>query len=126
MSTTLSKLKSLESERNRLITELIETRSMLRGTFENNYRRCGKATCWCATSEKGHPHNRITGTKDTIGFTISIRKEDVDWIEGVTQAYKRFRKQRQRLRELNEEERQLLNQLEEEVTEKTRKLRDYL
>jgi hypothetical protein len=122
----INKLKSLESARNKLVAELMEIRSMLRGTFEINYRRCGKATCWCATSEKGHPCNRISGRKDTVGFTISIRKEDVDWVKEVTQTYKRFRKLRQRLRELNEEERQLLNQLEDEIVEKTRKLKDYL
>jgi hypothetical protein len=122
----VKKLKSVKESRNKIVTELIETRSMLRGSFEINYRRCGKATCWCATSEEGHPCNRITGRKDTLGFTITIRKEDVEWIKQVTQAYKRFRKLRQKLRELNEEERLLLNQLEEELVEKTRKLRDYL
>jgi hypothetical protein len=120
------KVKLFEKKRCLLMKELLEIRYMLRGTFRKAFRRCGKSTCWCATAKKGHPHDRINGMKDGKGFTKLIQKQDVTWVKEVTQAYKRFRKLRQQLRKLNEDQRLLINELEDSIIEKTKKLRSYL
>lgn len=123
---TINDLKYLEKKRSALIAELLEVRYMLRGSFGVSYRSCGKSTCWCATEEKGHPYNRIAWTKDAQGFTKVIAQEEIAWIKEVTDAYRRFRKLRQKLRKLNDDQRFLLNKLEDDLVEKTKKLRDYL
>jgi len=126
MKAFLRKILKLERERETLMAELLETTRMVRGTFAINYRRCGKKTCWCYESEKGHPTNRITWTKNAKPGSKIIPKEDVPWIAGMTTNYKRFKKNRQRLRAINEELRSLLNSFEDAVVEKTNAETDYL
>jgi len=119
MKALLRKIDLIECERKKLITELLNTTQMVRGTFAINYRRCGKTTCWCYESEKGHPHNRITWTRNGKSKSKVIPKKDVAWTKKMAANYKNFRKKRQRLRDINEQLRSLLNKLEDEITEKT-------
>ena len=122
----LNDIKLIECKRKIILTELVKTRLMLRGSFGKNYRRCGKASCWCAKAEEGHPHYRITWGKNSQAFTRVIPKEDVDWIKIQTQAFKQFKKLRRLLRELNDKQRALFDKLEDEIIGNTNKLREYL
>lgn len=122
----LNDIKLLEIKREGILSELTKTQFMLRGSFGKNYRRCGKSTCWCAQSEKGHPHYRITWGKNSQAFTKVIPTQDIEWIKKHTQVYKQFKKLRQQLRELNEKQRILINKLEEDIINKTVKLKEYL
>ena len=126
MSTHINSIKSLETKRTKLIRELIATRHMLRGSFKRQFNRCGKQTCWCREADKGHPRDSIFWRKDTKKFEKTIPKDDIPWAKEMTKAYKRFRKIRQQLLQINEELRLLLNALEDELAENTRKLKDYL
>jgi hypothetical protein len=120
------KIKILENERSKLMAELISARSMLRGSFGIHFRRCGTLTCWCVSGGKGHPQSRITWGEKAKKFSKTIPEKDVAWIKEVTDMYRNFRKIRQRLREINEQERFLLDELENDEVNKTRKLRNYL
>lgn len=122
----LNDIKLLETKRKNILVELTKTRFMLRGSFGKNYRRCGKLTCWCATSEEGHPHYRITWGRNSRAFTKVIPEQDVDWIKNQTQAYKQFKKLRRELRELNDKLRILFDKLEDKIISSTEKLREYL
>lgn len=126
MKALLKKIEKLEGERERITSEMLETTQMVRGTFANNYRRCGKATCWCYESEKGHPCNRITWTKNAKTGSKVIPEKDVSWIKEMTANYKGFKKNRQRLRKINEDLRLLLDKLEDAIIKKTHRRREYL
>ncbi len=122
---SLNNLKALQRQRSLLVEDLLKVRLMIRGTFGETYRRCGKSTCWCAKG-KGHLYTRITWTENMQSKTRAIPKKDVDWIKKTTESYRRFRKLRQKIRELDNHFRVLLDQFENEMIEKTKKLRNYL
>ena len=123
---SIIKIKKLELERDNLMRDLIKTDQMIRGTYGVNHRRCGTSTCWCSSAKKGHPHNRITWSENAKSYTKVIPKEEIEWIKIVTENYKCFRNSRKRLREINEEIRSLLTELENQIIEKTKKRRKYL
>jgi len=118
---TITKLKKLESKRDTLMKDLLATKQMIRGTFGINYRRCGTHTCWCYSAKVGHPHDRISWTENATSFTRVIPKDKVEWVKVMTANYKRFRTARKKLREINEEIRILLNELEGQIVAKTKK-----
>ena len=123
---TINDLKTIQKKRAKLIADLAKMQYMLQGTFGKNFRRCGGSTCWCAKSEKGHSDYRIVWGNGKKTFTKVIPKEDIKWAKKVTDTYRQYKKIRQLLRDLNERQRLLLNELEEEITTRTKKLRDYL
>lgn len=123
---TLNSINILEKKRSALLAELLNIRAMVRGSFAVSYRRCGTPTCWCTTVEKGHPHNRIAWGKDAKKFTKAIPSDEVAWIKEMTKAYKQFRTLRRRLRTITEKLRILLDQLEDEVVQKTKNRKNYL
>lgn len=118
-------IEKLEARRQRLIEELLQVKQMLRGKFGVAYRRCGTPTCWCANST-GHPVNRITWTEQSVSRTKAIRKEDIAWVKERTETYKRFRKNRQALRAIDQQINVALDAVEEKVVQRTRKYRTYL
>jgi hypothetical protein len=122
---TPKQIEKLETRRQRLIEELLQVKQMLRGKFGVAYRRCGTPTCWCADSQ-GHPVNRITWTEQSVSRTKAIRKEDISWVKERTETYKRFRKNRQALRVIEQQINAALDAVEEKVVKRTRKCRTYL
>ncbi len=106
--------------------DLLEMEQMIRGKFVIGYRRCGTRTCWCASAEIGHPQNRIVWGENAKNFTKAIPKKEIPWIKIMTTNYKSFRTARKRIRDINEEVRILLNELEAQIVTKTRKRRKYL
>jgi hypothetical protein len=122
---TPNHIRKLEQRRQALIEKLLECELMLRGKFGVAYRRCGTPTCWCAKGE-GHPNTRITWTENATSRTKSIPAEDIEWAKQHTETYRRFRKNRQALRELERKLNAALDAMEEKRVQKTRKQRKYL
>jgi hypothetical protein len=120
-------IQSLEKKRKSYLNELLHISSMIRGSYKESYCRCGKPTCWCSIDKKskGHPSHRISWTKNSKSKTKSIPKEDVEWIKEMTENYRKYRTIRTKLRDLNNELKVLLDNLEEEVIKKTEKLKYY-
>ena len=123
---TPNRIRKLETQRQRLIEELLQVEQMLRGKFSVAYRKCGTPTCWCATSLQGHPVNRITWTEHSISRTKAIREEDIAWVKERTETYRRFRKNRQALRVIERQINTALDAVEEKAVQRTRKRRTYL
>ncbi len=121
----LNRLNTLEKKRSTLLAELLNIRAMVRGSFSVSFGRCGTATCWCATADKGHPHNRIAWGKDAKKFTKTIPADEIPWIKEMTKGYKQFRAIRRRLRTITDKQRLLLDQLEDELVEKTKGNKNY-
>jgi len=118
---TTRKLKNIERKRMRLLEELLGIKAMVKGVFGVTYRRCGKSNCWCAEG-KGHEYSRITWSEGGHSRTKSVAVRDQNWVRKMTLNYKRFRELRQELRELEIEFKQLLDQKEVAIIEKTKKL----
>ena len=117
-----NKLESIEKQRSDLLSKLLATKSMIRGTFAKVYRKCGKPTCRCVDG-KGHLSVRITWTEGAISRTKAISEADEQWVKKMTRQYKSFRTCRQNLRQVNEKINKLIDQLEKEVIDQTNKKR---
>ncbi len=124
MSTFKQYIK-LETEKSRLTRELKAIKQMIRGTYVQTHRKCGKPTCRCAREIEGHPGYQISWTKDGRSRSKAIPKEDIAWIKKMTGNYKKWRTLRSRIRKLTDEERKLLDLEEEKLIQKTESLRKY-
>ena len=80
-----------------LIQELLQTRSILRGSFTQVSTSCGKSNCWCAGSAHGHPHARLTWSQDGQLITRKVPPEAIDRVRELTGCYRKFRSQRREL-----------------------------
>ena len=122
---TIKKIKKLEQERSALVNELLKEQIMVRGTFGEVYRKCGKPTCWCVKGE-GHPYIRISWSENAQSKTKAIPKKDATWIKKVTENYRNFRKLRHNLVILDKKFKSLLDQFENEMIKKSKKRKNYL
>lgn len=123
MSST-NKIRRLEQRRQALMERLLDTQSMIRGSFGSVHRKCGRANCWCSEGG-GHPVNRINFSDEGRSRTKAIQTEDVDWAKSTTGNYKRFRKNRQALRALEEKINQAIDEFEVRIIAKTARQRKY-
>lgn len=122
---TPNKIKQLEQRRERLISDLIATQAMIRGSFGTVHRKCGASNCWCAQGG-GHPVDRINYSKEGRSRTKSVKSEDVKWAKQMTENYKRFRKNRQKLRTLDKQINHAMDVLEGKIVAKTSRQRNYV
>ena len=122
---TKTRILKLQKKKVAFVEELLEASPMLRGTFGVAYRKCGKPTCWCALG-KGHPYSRITWSEGARSRTKTIPPQDTDWAQKLTGNYRLFRKTRKTLRELEQDIKVLLDQLEDQLVRNARKQRPYL
>jgi len=125
ISYTIKKIKKLEEMRGQLIKQILNVREMVKASYGETYRKCGKPTCWCAEN-KGHPFRRITWSENGKTRTKSIPQKDIEWIKLETEAYKNFRNHRHELRILELQLKEQLNHYENLVVIKTKNSKDYL
>jgi hypothetical protein len=95
-------IKEYEIERSRLLEELQQIKYMLSGSFNKVYRKCGKKNCRCQSGE-GHPMYRIVWLEQGRSKTKSIPEKDIDWILQMSNNYKRYRRIRKKLLELQKD-----------------------
>ena len=128
-------IKMLEMLRSQLLKEILSVQTMLPGSFNKVYSKCGKSNCWCydkgkdksKTKDKvGHPSKRITWAEKGVPKTKAIPEKDVRWIKSVTENYRNFRKKRKEIQRLEKDIRNLLDDYRKDIVKKTRKLRQYL
>jgi len=122
---TFKTLKKIEKQRSLLFSDLQRIEHMIRGTYVETHRKCGKPTCWCANETKGHPSYQISWTKDAKSRSKAIPREDILWIKEMTGNYRKWRTIRSNIRKLEEELRNLIDKLEYDNIKKTEKLRKY-
>lgn len=121
----MSTFKKLEKQRSLLLSDLQLIEQMIRGTYVETHRKCGKLNCWCANESKGHPSCQISWTKDAKSRSKSIPREDILWIKEMTGNYRKWRTIRSNIRKLEDELRILIDKLEDDIIKKTEKLRTY-
>ena len=122
---TFKTLKKIEKQRSLLLSDLQRIEHMIRGTYVETHRKCGKPTCWCANESKGHPSYQISWTKDDKSRSKAIPREDILWINAMTGNYRKWRTIRSNIRKLEEELRNLIDKLEYDIIKETEKLRKY-
>jgi len=122
---TPKKIEQLVQRRERVIGELIATQAMIRGSFGTVHRKCGASNCWCAQGG-GHPVDRINYSEEGRSRTKAIKPEDIKWAKQMTENYKRFRKNRQKLRMLDKQINQAMESLEGKIVAKTSRQRNYV
>jgi hypothetical protein len=80
------------------------TESMLRGTLTPLYRRCGTATCYCATGEQKHgPIYSLNWSEDGQPHRCYVPPELVEQVQQGVEAYRRYREIGQQLAAENAE-----------------------
>lgn len=122
---TFKRLKKIEKQRTLLLSEFELISHMIRGTYVETHRKCGKSTCWCVKEIKGHPSYQISWTKDAKSRSKSIPREDSNWIKEMTSNYRKWRTTRSSIRKLEDELRILIDKLEDDIIKKTEKLKKY-
>ena len=120
------KLKKLVARQNELLAELLRPPPMLRGSFSRVSTRCGKMTCWCAESSKGHLHNRITWSEQGKMITRKVPEGEIDRVKELTGSHRQYRKYRRELAQVQKELIEMIARLESTVNKKTRKPLSYL
>ena len=121
----MSTFKKIEKQRSLLLSDLQLIGQMIRGTYVETHRKCGKSTCWCANESKGHPSYQISWTKEAKSRSKAIPREDIFWIKEMTGNYRKWRTIRSNIRKLEDELRILIDKLEDDIIKKTEKLRKY-
>lgn len=132
-----NEIKELEKLKNRILEQTLQIPTMLPGSYNQVYCKCGKKNCWCYTSGSGsgsgsgrdkvaHPFRRITWTEKGVAKTKAIPEKDVNWIKEVTENYRNFRKKRKEIQRLEKRIRTLLDLYGKDIVKRTRKLRKYL
>jgi hypothetical protein len=119
------KIQKIEEQRTRLLTDLQQIEYMIRGTYVETHRKCGKPNCWCAEQDVGHPSYQISWTQDAKSRSKAIPKEDIAWIKEMTGNYRKWRTARANIRKLETELRVLIDKIENDILKKTEKLRGY-
>jgi hypothetical protein len=121
-SASLNKdLLNLLSDYEHLLRELLRGRPHLRGSFHQVYTRCGKANCWCAQADKGHPHVRLTWSEAGNFVTRKVPAAQKDQVAKLTDNYRQFREQRRKLTALEAQIEECLDQYEKVLTEEVRR-----
>ncbi|MGI9295834.1 MAG: DUF6788 family protein [Pseudomonadales bacterium] len=121
---TPSRIKKLQQQRQVLMTELLKTQAMIRGSFGTAYRKCGHSNCWCAHGD-GHPVDRINFSDEGRSRTKAVKAADVQWAKQMTENYKQFRKNRQALRALDKKINLAIDELEAKLVDRTARQRNY-
>lgn len=82
-----------------IVDTLIQTKSMVKGSFSTVYRKCGKPNCWCAKpGEKGHAATRITWNEKGNSRTQTVKETDRERLFNATESYRHYRQGRRKLR----------------------------
>lgn len=101
-----------------LTQSLIEITEMIRGSFKEIYTKCGNKNCKCFTGEK-HLCLRISWTENAKSCTKSITREQSTWAKENTERYKKFRRTRKKLVDIELKIKLILDDLESEVVNQT-------
>jgi hypothetical protein len=109
----------LQTERSRAdhVEEILRASVMIEGSFVTRGRKCGKSGCRCTTGEK-HYSKYVSRSVD--GRTQLIYVSGVDEVDVATKTgrYRRFREARASLMKLAQQTAELVDDLQEALTEK--------
>lgn len=83
---------ALIAHRNRQKEQLLSRLDeVIEGTVVENYRRCGKPECHCATGQGHGPYYLLTWSEDRRTRTQHIPRDKVAQVKAMTEHYRRAR-----------------------------------
>jgi hypothetical protein len=111
LSRIRQRLRELAEEIDQLVLVFAERDVLVKGTVYEQRRKCGKATCHCAT---GEPHRSTILSRSEGGRTrlMAIRSGHLKDVQLLTGRYQRFRRARARLGQIYKTMISLIDQLE--------------
>lgn len=113
-------LNKLLERKNNIISQLLNTKIMFRGSLVHVHTKCGKDNCHCKNG-KGHPHTRVSWRENGKNVTRKAPKQHLDWIKKMIDNYQKFRTLRKELKDINSKIKQILDCLQTELINKARK-----
>jgi len=115
------KLQRLRDRQSTLIDQILTAPPMLRGSFTEVFTRCGKPTCWCAKSLKGHAHTRLTWSEQGKMKTRRVLPDNDEQIRELTANHREYRRCQRELDGLHQQIHEVVSQLRMAATEQKRK-----
>ncbi len=106
-------LRQLGEEAAKLIEVFVSDQPLMRGSVYEMRRKCGKASCVCATQGRLHSSRVISWSEKGSTRLRVIPKGSFAEFRILTRRYQRFRKARARLVKIHERMLAIIGQLEE-------------
>ena len=103
IKTFIEALERLEQKRRQLTSTFFETTPLIVGSITQTKGRCGKPTCACA-KKPTHDVTLLMTSEDNQRKSQLIRKDDVEEVLAQWQRYKNLKQSITALKELNQEE----------------------
>jgi len=82
-----ARLLQLEARRDALLTRLHALPNLMRGSVYERERKCGRATCPCATGGPKHPTRQLTVTLRGRTRTRYVRQGELAHVQALVAAY---------------------------------------
>ena len=120
-----NKIRKLEREREKILEKLLSVNEMARGSFAVVSTKCGNAKCRCNHGEL-HTHSRVSWGEFGKNYTRKVPKEEIPWIKMMTERYREFKKLRKKISNIEIQYKELLNELENEIVDRTREPKGYM
>ena len=79
--------RRLEQQRDALLARLHTLPNLMRGSLYERQRKCGRASCACATGGPKHPGRQLTVTLRGATHTRYVRHEEVATLQGLLATY---------------------------------------
>jgi hypothetical protein len=113
----LKRLSLLNDQRTRYIFSLVQEGSMVHGLPHEVYRKCGKSNCKCTGGELHGPYNALSINKEGKQKIVMVRQSDAKDILKKSKRYKFFQQTLARIRKINKEIDETLEQIKKTATE---------
>lgn len=98
---TQRQLDRLRQRRDALIDDLRRTPNLMRGTVYERERKCGRATCTCATGGPRHSAFQLNVTLGGRTRTRYVRQGERAQVESLVASYRRWWRMVDELTEVN-------------------------
>ena len=79
--------RRLEQQRDALLARLHTLPNLMRGSVYERGRKCGRATCACASGGPKHPTRQLTVTLDGATRSRYVRLEELAQVRGLIATY---------------------------------------
>ena len=112
----LKKISLLNDQRTRYIFSLVQEKPMVHGLPHEVYRKCGKHNCKCARGELHGPYNALSVNKEGGHRIVMVKQADSGSIMKQSRRYKYFQQTLARIRKINKEIDETLEQIKGAAT----------
>ncbi len=110
------RLSLLNEERTRYIFSLTQGKDMVLGLPLEVYRKCGKAGCKCNDGKRHGPYPALSVNKDGKQKIVMVKKKDAATVIKKSKRYRHYQQTLAKIRRLNRDIDELLEQLKAAMT----------